>query len=59
MATDPEPSRSALLARITQTRARSRALRRLAAETAEEVARVEEEVARVHATIAGQGGPLA
>jgi len=59
MATDPEPSRSELVARTKVTRAQSRALRKLAADAAEEVAWVEDEVARVHETIAGQGGPLA
>ena len=59
MATDPEPSRSELVARAKQARSESRALRELAADAAEEVARVEDEVVRVHETIAGQGGPLA
>ena len=59
MATDPDPGRSALVARTTQARAQSRALRKLAADTAEAVARVEDEVAWVHERITGQGGPLA
>jgi hypothetical protein len=59
MATDPDPSRSELVARSTRARARSKALSRLVADAAEEVARVEAEVARVHEAIADRGGPLA